>query len=39
MTYALEQVPTLVKAKPGLKDIEPFKTVLSGNREEMANLS
>jgi phosphoglycolate phosphatase-like HAD superfamily hydrolase len=39
MTYCLERVPTLVKAKPGLKDVEPFKTVLSGNREEMAKLT
>jgi hypothetical protein len=39
MTYSFERVPTLVKAKPGLKDVEPFKTVLSGNREEMAKLT
>jgi len=39
MTYSLERVPTLVKDKPGLKDVEPFKTVLSGNREEMAKLT
>jgi hypothetical protein len=39
MTYSLERVPTLVKSKPGLKDVEPFKTVLSGNREEMAKLT
>jgi hypothetical protein len=37
--YALERVPELVKAKPGLKDVEPFKTVLSGNREAMAKLT
>jgi haloacid dehalogenase-like hydrolase len=37
--YALERVPELVKAKPGLKDVEPFKTVLSVNREEMAKLT
>src|SRR6516225_12366914 len=24
MTYSLERVPTLVKDKPGLKDVEPF---------------
>ena len=36
MTYALERVPALAKAKPGLKEVEPFKTVLSGNREAMA---
>ena len=39
MTYSLERVPTLVKDKPELKDVEPFKTVLSGNREEMAKLN
>jgi hypothetical protein len=39
MTYSLERVPALVKAKPELKDVEPFKTVLSGNREEMAKLT
>jgi hypothetical protein len=39
LTYCFERVPILVKAKPGLRDIEPFKTVLSGNREEIAKLS
>jgi phosphoglycolate phosphatase-like HAD superfamily hydrolase len=39
VTYCFERVPTLVKEKPGLKDVEPFKTVLSGNREEMAKLT
>jgi phosphoglycolate phosphatase-like HAD superfamily hydrolase len=39
MTYALERVPVLAKAKPGLKEIEPFKTVLSGDREAMAQLT
>jgi phosphoglycolate phosphatase-like HAD superfamily hydrolase len=39
MTYALERVPALAKAKPGLKDVEPFKTVLSGNREAMAKFT
>src|SRR5882724_13310704 len=37
--YCLERVPALAKAKPGLKDIEPFKTVLSGNREAMAKFT
>lgn len=37
--YCLERVPTLVKQKPELAKIEPFKTVLSGNREAMAKLS
>jgi hypothetical protein len=39
MTYALERVPVLARAKPGLKEVEPFKTVLSGNREAMAQLT
>jgi phosphoglycolate phosphatase-like HAD superfamily hydrolase len=36
--YCLERVPAVVKAKPELKNVEPFKTVLSGNREAMAKL-
>jgi phosphoglycolate phosphatase-like HAD superfamily hydrolase len=39
VTYCFERVPTLVEAKPGLKEVEPFKTVLSGNREEIAKLT
>jgi phosphoglycolate phosphatase-like HAD superfamily hydrolase len=39
MTYSLERVPILVNDKPGLRDVEPFKTVLSGNPEEMAELT
>ena len=37
--YCLERVPALVKAKPELANVEPFKTVMSGDREEMAKLS
>jgi phosphoglycolate phosphatase-like HAD superfamily hydrolase len=37
--YCLERVPALAKAKPELASVEPFKTVLSGNREAMAKLS
>ncbi len=37
--YALDRVPEVVKAKPELKNVEPFKTVLSGNREAMAKLT
>jgi phosphoglycolate phosphatase-like HAD superfamily hydrolase len=37
--YSLERVPVIAKAKPQLKDVEPFKTVLSGNREAMAKLT
>ena len=36
--YCLERVPAVVKAKPELKDVEPFKTVMSGNREAIAKL-
>lgn len=39
LVYALERVPVLAKEKPELKDVEPFKTVLSGNREAMAKLT
>src|SRR6516165_6663450 len=37
--YGLDRVPAVVAQKPELKDREPFKTVLSGNREAMAKLS
>jgi hypothetical protein len=30
--YCLERVPAVVAQKPELKNVEPFKTVLSGNR-------
>jgi phosphoglycolate phosphatase-like HAD superfamily hydrolase len=39
VVYCLERVPVAVKAKPELANSEPFKTVLSGNREAMAKLS
>jgi phosphoglycolate phosphatase-like HAD superfamily hydrolase len=39
VVYCLERVPAVVEKKPELKDVEPFKTVLSGNREAMAKLS
>ena len=39
VVYCLERVPAVVEKKPELKDIAPFKTVLSGNREEIARLS
>jgi phosphoserine phosphatase len=35
----LERVPALVKERPELKNREPFKTVLSGDREAIAKLS
>jgi phosphoglycolate phosphatase-like HAD superfamily hydrolase len=34
----LDRVPALVKEKPELGDVEPFKTVLSGDREAIAKL-
>jgi phosphoglycolate phosphatase-like HAD superfamily hydrolase len=37
--YCLDRVPTVVKAKPELAKVEPFKTVMSGNREAIAKLS
>ena len=36
--YCLERVPAVVEQKPELKDVEPFKTVLSGDREAIAKL-
>src|SRR6516162_6765229 len=37
--YCLDRVPAVVKEKPELAKVEPFKTVLSGDREAMAKLS
>jgi phosphoglycolate phosphatase-like HAD superfamily hydrolase len=37
--YCLDRVPAVVKEKPDLAKVEPFKTALSGNREVMAKLS
>ena len=39
VVYCLDRVPALVEKKPELKKVEPFKTVLSGNREAMVKLS
>jgi hypothetical protein len=39
VVYCLERVPAVVARRPGLKNFEPFKTVLSGDREAMAKLS
>jgi phosphoglycolate phosphatase-like HAD superfamily hydrolase len=39
VNYCLDRVPTVVKEKPELKDKEPFKTVLSGDRDAIAKLS
>ncbi|HET7000694.1 MAG TPA: HAD family hydrolase [Puia sp.] len=37
--YCLDRVPEVIKAKPALKSMEPFKTVLTGNMEAIAKLS
>jgi phosphoglycolate phosphatase-like HAD superfamily hydrolase len=37
--FCLDRVPAVVAQKPALKNTEPFKTVLSGNREAIAKLS
>ncbi len=37
--YCLDRVPAVVKAKPKLAKVEPFKTVMSGDREKIAKLS
>jgi phosphoglycolate phosphatase-like HAD superfamily hydrolase len=39
VAYCLDRVPAVVAKKPELKDIEPFKTVLSGNHEAIAQLT
>ena len=39
VVYCLDRVPAVVAQKPELKSREPFKTVLSGNREAIAKLS
>ena len=38
MLYCLDRVPALVQAKPGLAKVEPFKTVMSGDRDAIAKL-
>jgi phosphoglycolate phosphatase-like HAD superfamily hydrolase len=37
--YCFDRIGALAKVKPELKDVEPFKTVLSGDREAIAKLS
>jgi phosphoglycolate phosphatase-like HAD superfamily hydrolase len=39
VVYCLERVPAAVAQKPELKNRKPFKTVLSGNPEDIARLS
>jgi len=38
IVYCLERVPAVVKERPKLANMEPFKTVLSGSREAMTKL-
>src|SRR5438105_14765460 len=37
--YCLDRVPAVVEKKPELKSVEPFKTVLSGDRDAIAKLT
>jgi phosphoglycolate phosphatase-like HAD superfamily hydrolase len=39
LLYCFDRVPVLVAEKPELKQVEPFKTVLSGNKEAIAKLT
>ncbi len=39
LMYILDRVPAVVKGKPELAKVEPFKTVMSGNRDAIAKLS
>jgi len=39
VVYCLERVPALVNQKPELANVEPFRTVLSGDRSVIAKLS
>ncbi|QDT50701.1 haloacid dehalogenase-like hydrolase [Symmachiella dynata] len=36
--YCLQRVPAVVKAKPELKNVEPFKTILTGDQAAIAKL-
>ena len=38
VVYCLQRVPVVVEAKPELAHVEPFKTVLAGDREAVARL-
>jgi len=39
LVYCLDRVPAIVQQKPALKNVEPFKTVMSGNREALEKLT
>src|SRR5215510_3101965 len=36
--YCIDRIPAVVRAKPELANVEPFKTVLTGNLEAIASL-
>lgn len=36
--YCLDRAPAVVASKPELRDVEPFRTVLTGDREAIAKL-
>ena len=38
VVYCLDRVPVVVKEKPELAEVEPFKTVLTGDLEKIAKL-
>jgi len=38
VVYCFDRVPALIKVKPELASVEPFRTVLTGNREAIADL-
>jgi len=38
LQYCLGRVPALVRAKPELANVEPYKTILSGDKEAIAKL-
>ena len=38
VVYCFDRLPAVVKAQPALANVEPFKTVLSGDREAIAKL-
>jgi phosphoglycolate phosphatase-like HAD superfamily hydrolase len=38
VVYCLERVPAVAAKRPELRNVEPFKTVLSGNREAISKL-
>jgi phosphoglycolate phosphatase-like HAD superfamily hydrolase len=39
VVYCLDRVPALVARRPELRNIEPFKSVLSGRREALTSIS